>query len=212
MSVFSRFRRHKTPYEAVTEEERMARYVYLLNTLPTSVIEKAHASAFKDVPLEQRREMFEQLRPFMAESEKEAAADDPAFLAKLYGRALERRAAHENGGTDASAMTTDTRQRDARDDVDPFDILRNTGATAVVTSQFVTGATVSTYFLFGAGSLTLDQQPGWIGDMVNVDGANVGGFDGGGGGYDGGGFGGFDGGGFGGFDAGGFGGDGGGGG
>lgn len=68
MGMLSRFRRRRTPYEASTDEERIARYVYLLNTLPASVIESAHASAFADVPPERRREMFDQLRPFLADS------------------------------------------------------------------------------------------------------------------------------------------------
>ncbi|HEX7346205.1 MAG TPA: hypothetical protein VF253_05400, partial [Candidatus Limnocylindrales bacterium] len=62
MGVFSRFRRRKNPYAAASEEEQIARYVYLLNTLPASVIESAHATAFQDVPVQRRREMFEQLR------------------------------------------------------------------------------------------------------------------------------------------------------
>nr|BFF11195.1 hypothetical protein GCM10025699_24980 [Microbacterium flavescens] len=62
MGMLSRFRR-KRRYAALSDEERIGRYVYLLNTLPASVIEKAHASAFSDVPAERRREMFEQLRP-----------------------------------------------------------------------------------------------------------------------------------------------------
>ena len=52
----------RTPYAALTDEERISRYVYLLNTLPASVIESAHAKAFEDVPPERRREMFEQLQ------------------------------------------------------------------------------------------------------------------------------------------------------
>ena len=48
----------------------MSRYVYLLGSLPTSVIEKAHAQAFKDLPREKRRELFEELRPFLADGEQ----------------------------------------------------------------------------------------------------------------------------------------------
>ena len=67
MSFLSRFRRRKEPYAALADEERIARYVYLLNTLPSAVIESAHAKAFEDVPPERRREMFEQLKPFMSD-------------------------------------------------------------------------------------------------------------------------------------------------
>ncbi len=90
MGLFSGFRRRKHS-AAVTEEERIARYVYLLNTLPASVIESAHAAAFADVPAQRRREMFEQLRPFMSESERSASPEDPHVLARLVRRAEERR-------------------------------------------------------------------------------------------------------------------------
>ncbi len=75
MGMFSGFRR-KRRVAALTDEERIGRYVYLLNTLPASVIERAHAKAFQDLPPEQRRAMFDQLRPFMSESERDAASDD----------------------------------------------------------------------------------------------------------------------------------------
>lgn len=189
MRAFSRFRRDKTPDEAVSDEERMVRYVHLLNTLPTMVIEKSHASAFKELPVQQRREMFERLRPFLSEAEKEDAAGDPAVLAKLYGRAVERRWARENDEADAEPAVRSA-AIDPRDAVDPFDILSSTGATAFVTSAFITGYTVSTYFLFGAGSSTLDQQPAWLSEVVNANGAAVGDYAGAGAGFDRGGVGG----------------------
>jgi len=74
MGFLTKFRRRKNPYAAVSEEEQIARYVYLLNTLPASVIESAHAAAFKDLSAAQRREMFEQLRPFMSDAERSASA------------------------------------------------------------------------------------------------------------------------------------------
>ena len=66
---------------------------------------------------------------------------------------------------------------------------------------------VNSYFLFGAGSLVIGDQPAWIGEMVDPGSSGIdaggygggfdgGGFDAGGFGHDGGGFvGGFDGGG-----------------
>ena len=107
------------PYAALTDEERISRYVYLLNTLPASVIESAHAKAFEDLPPEQRREMFEQLRPFMSEDEREAASDDPTVLAKLVRRAEERRAQRARTGrmpTPAATSRDATSRRPARRD------------------------------------------------------------------------------------------------
>ena len=82
----------------LTDEERIARYVYLLNTLPASVIESAHAKAFEDVPPERRREMFEQLARSCPRPSGHAASDDPTVLARLVRRAEERRAERAASG------------------------------------------------------------------------------------------------------------------
>lgn len=216
MGMLSRFRRRRR-YEALTDEERIARYVYLLNTLPASVIESAHAAAFKDVPAQRRREMFEQLRPFMSEKEQAAASDDPTVLAKLVRRAEERRAQRAAGGgrTDGeTAVATATRgDLDPRDAVDSRDLLLTSGVALMVSQNFLMSSAVVTYFAAGGGSLAIGSEPAWVGETYDGGSAGgYGGFDGGGaggdygsgGGFDGGGFGGgFDGGGFGGFDGGG---------
>ena len=214
MGVFSRFRRRKNRYAAVSEEEQIARYVYLLNTLPASVIESAHATAFKDLPVERRREMFEQLRPFMSDAERTASPEDPHVLATLVRRAEERRAARAAGGEspDAAAEASVRTATGTADDsyVDPRTMMMQTGVMTLVAYQFMTTSAITAYFTVGAGSLAIGDQPGWVGDTFDpgsngIDGSGVGGYDGGGGGYDGGGFsGGFDAGGFGGgFDGGG---------
>lgn len=215
MGMFSRFRRRRTPFQATTDEERISRYVYLLGSLPAPVIEKAHAKAFADVPPERRREMFEQLRPFMADDERTAASDDPVVLARLLRRAEEYRARRRGGDDDGAAGVTTLTDRDPRDDVDARSVMLNAGIMALVAQQVLMSTAVALYFTQGAGSLMIDGEPGWVGATFDpagsgVDGAGMsGGSDGGGydgGGYDGGGFGGgFDGGGFGGgFDGGGF--------
>jgi hypothetical protein len=218
MSMLSRFRRRRDPYRAATEEERISRYVYLLGTLPASVIESAHASAFKDLPPERRREMFEQLRPFLAESERDVAAEDPSVIAKLVRRAEEHRAARAaDVGTDAAAraVADPTRTAVAVDDGDPRDgvdlqrLLLNVGVMTIVAQQFLLSSSVAAYYTVGAGSIGIGSEPAWVGETydpgaVGFDGAGAGGYDAGGGGYDGGGFGGLDAGGFGGgFDGGG---------
>lgn len=208
MGILSRFRRRKNPYSAVTEEEQIARYVYLLNTLPASVIESAHAAAFKDLSTTQRREMFEQLRPFMSDAERTASPEDPHVLATLFRRAEERRAARAaaGGGSDAAAeasVRTATATADPRY-VDPRAMMMQAGVMGLVAYQFMMATSVSAYFTVGAGSLIIGDQPGWVGDTFDPGstGIDAGGF---GGGYDGGGFsGGYDAGGFGGgFDGGG---------
>jgi len=212
MGILSRFRRRRNPYAAATEEEQIARYVYLLNTLPASVIESAHATAFKDLPVERRREMFEQLRPFMSDAERSVSSDDPHLLATLVRRAEARRAerAAANGGPDAEAAAT-VRTATATADpnyVDPRDMMMRSGVMGLVAYQFMAASAVHAYFTVGAGSLVMGDQPGWVGDTFDpgsagMDAGGYGGHDGGVGGFDGGGF---DGGGFGGgFDGSGFG-------
>ncbi|KAF2413731.1 hypothetical protein B1729_08270 [Microbacterium sp. B35-04] len=219
MGVLSRFRRRRGPYRAATEEERISRYVYLLGTLPASVIESAHASAFKDLPPERRRELFEQLRPFLAESERDVAAEDPSVIAKLVRRAEEHRAARAaDAGTDAAARAAADPARtavavddgDPRDGVDVQRMLLNVGVMTIVAQQFLLSSSVAAYYTVGAGSIGIGSEPAWVGETYDPGaagfdgGGGAGGYDAGGGGYDGGAFGGFDAGGFGGgFDGGG---------
>jgi hypothetical protein len=212
MGVLSRFRRRRTPYRAVSEEERIARYLYLLNTLPASVIESAHAAAFREVPPQRRREMFEQLRPFMADSERDAASDDPTVLARLVRRAEEHRARRAAGnGADAATAATATATRldvpwvDPRDGVDVRGMLASSGVMLLMANNVLASCAVVSYYTVGAGSLQLESEPGWVGetfdpgtgfdggaagagDFGGADGGMGGGFDGGLGGFGGGGF------------------------
>jgi hypothetical protein len=220
MRFFDRFRRgRKTPYAALSDEEKMSRYIYLLNTMPAQVIENAHADAFRDVPLERRREMFDQLRPFMSEAEQKESAE-PELLARLVRRAEERRTARADGSaqtTPGMPRTTTATAVDPSYEPDVRDVMLRSGVMPLVAYNFLVSAAVFTYFSDGAGSLGLAGEPGWVSDLGSSGAApgfdsSGGGADGGGyegGGYDGGGYGGgHDGGGLfgGGFDAGGFGG------
>ncbi|TQK19397.1 hypothetical protein FBY40_1895 [Microbacterium sp. SLBN-154] len=199
MGVLWRFRRRRrAPYRAVTEEEQISRYVYLLNTLPASVIESAHAAAFRDLPLERRREMLAELRPFLRDDERRDAEAEPGLLAKLVRRAEQYRSDQAD-----DRMTLET--GDPRQAADPRSILMSAGVMTVVAQQFLLTQAVTAYFTVGAGSLMLAEQPGWLVDTVDPAAASVdAGAYGGDGGFGGGAFG--DGGGFGGMDAGGFGG------
>ncbi|MBD7958327.1 hypothetical protein H9651_11800 [Microbacterium sp. Sa4CUA7] len=182
----------------------MSRYVYLLSTLPPSVVERAHEAAFRKLPLEQRREMFEKLRPFMT-AEERVREPQPEVLAGVF-----RRLTPSGGGAGTAVSETErTASRAAvRADVErraaelwPFN---DPLLFAVVASHFITSATVVSYFTIGAGSIGIAGEPAWVGELGGVP-ADAGGygFDGGGlgdggfgGGFDGGGFGGgFDGGG-----------------
>ncbi|MEI3866518.1 hypothetical protein V6S02_05390 [Microbacterium sp. CCNWLW134] len=199
MGALWRFRRRRrAPYRAVTEEEQISRYVYLLNTLPASVIESAHATAFRDLPLERRRAMLAELRPFLRDDERQDADAEPCLLATLVRRAEQYRSERADG-----RMTPEA--GDPRQTADPRSILMSAGVMTVVAQQFLLTQAVTAYFTVGAGSLMLAEQPGWLVDTVDPTAASVdaGGYAGDGG-FGGGAFG--DGGGFGGMDAGGFGG------
>ncbi|MEU1973290.1 hypothetical protein ABZ477_16680 [Microbacterium sp. NPDC019599] len=166
MGIFSRSRHDKEPLEEITGEERMLRYLHLLGTLPPTVIEKAHASVFKAVPVEQRREIAHRLQPPSSDTERDAASDDPRVLAALFARAVERRAQPQKEIASES---------EAIADADPLEVLRDVGAADLVASRLITDYAVSTYFLYGAGSQTLDQQPAWVVEMVNLAGGEAGG-------------------------------------
>ena len=126
-----------------------------------------------------------------------------------------QRAAERRGGCRGAVATATRDADDPRDAVDPRDLMQNTGVMTLVAYQFLLSSSVSSYFLFGAGSLELRISPaGWArrstrarrastrrrgGGDYGGGGSTAAGFDGGGfgGGFDGGGFGGggFDGGG-----------------
>ncbi|MDZ8172605.1 hypothetical protein [Microbacterium xanthum] len=203
MGVLSRWRRRRSPRRAISEEEQIARYVYLLGSLPSSVIEKAHADAFRDLPPETRREMFDRLRPFMADGER-ADPESGDLLAVLVRRAEERRARRAGaaevaaGGAVASttALAATGTPADPRDDIDPRALLGSVGVMSVVAHHFLLSSALTTYFTVGAGAM-LGGQPAWIGDVTGVETVAVGGMDGAGfdagaGGFDVAGFGGFD--------------------
>ncbi|MFH8252427.1 hypothetical protein ACH3VR_18820 [Microbacterium sp. B2969] len=150
MSVFSRFRHDKAPPVEVTEEERLARYAHLLEALPGGVIEKAHAAAFKALTADQRAALAERLQASIPDADRDAASDDPKLLAALFARTVDRGAG--------------TR-------IDPAEVLRDAGAVHAVVPRVVSGEVVTTYYLFGPGSQTIDQEPAWLRDMVASEGA-----------------------------------------
>ena len=87
MEIFSR---RKRQVNAVSDDEQIARYVHLLDTLPSSVIEKAHAAAFADLSVDQRAEVCGRLRSFLPEGG--AADPQPDVLASLVRDAGPREA------------------------------------------------------------------------------------------------------------------------
>jgi hypothetical protein len=78
----------RRPEDALTDEQAIDRYRYMLRTAPPETIEQAHAEAFARLTDRQRRMVLEQLREATPEPERATAtADDPRTLARLATRA-----------------------------------------------------------------------------------------------------------------------------
>lgn len=185
MSLFSKSRHDKTHHPAVSEDENVSRYVYLVDTLPAAVIESAHVAALEDLSPEKRRELSDLLSSSMTDEERSGAPADPATLAAVIRRLDTQRA--EQGETDAAASVSVP--NDARA------AMRDAGVLGLVAAGVLAAHSVSAYFTTGAGSLTIADEPEWVvasyhpdaagrGNAVldgeNAYGAGVNGFGGGG--------------------------------
>jgi hypothetical protein len=73
--------------EAMSDEQAIARYRYLLRTAPPETIEAAHADAFARLTPDQRAKVLQQLAAAIPEAERAAVGDDPASLARAATRA-----------------------------------------------------------------------------------------------------------------------------
>jgi hypothetical protein len=81
--------------EQLSDEQAVARYLYLLRTAPPDIIEQVHAEAFAKLTPEQRRMVLQMLSQELPEYERravneEAVAQDPQALARLATRAEAR--------------------------------------------------------------------------------------------------------------------------
>lgn len=131
--------RKRRPMHVVPKEEQVARYLFLLDTLPRSVIDRAHAVAFAELSAAARAEVLERLSPLLPDAERYAASDDPETLA---------------------ALVRDPQSRDA---------LVHSGIAGTVAVPFVLSAPVAGYFAVGVGSVDIDHQPLWVQELVDHD-------------------------------------------
>ena len=129
---------------AASEDEQIARYRYLLEALPRTVVEGAHAAAFAELSVPQRHEVRDRLRPLLSDpAPPSASSDEPAALA---------------------ALVNDPQAREA---------LLGSSVAGVVAAGFVASYPVAHYFDDGAGSVTIDQQPPWVQELVGHDSAPI---------------------------------------
>lgn len=95
MGIFDRFRgaglqRPSAPEPASDDDQAIARYRYMLRTAPPETIEQAHAEAFAQLSLSQRRRVLDELSRDIPPAERaaaERAADNPSELARVATRA-----------------------------------------------------------------------------------------------------------------------------
>ncbi|HYP15363.1 MAG TPA: hypothetical protein VEQ63_15655 [Bryobacteraceae bacterium] len=89
MGLFSRDRDDRREDQrggrALSDEQAVERYRYMLRTAPPDQIEQAHQEAFEQLSPEQRRLALEQLAT-VAPDEARRASDDPRSLARLATR------------------------------------------------------------------------------------------------------------------------------
>jgi hypothetical protein len=128
---------------AITPDEQIARYAYVLGNVPASVADKAYAAAFSRLSEQQREAIIGQLNAELPGAPKDAASIDPGAFALLMRELLWR---------DALVRIPDA---------------------AVVAAAFVASPPVAAYFTTGAGSVTMDQQPPWIHQLAGHETAPV---------------------------------------
>lgn len=136
--------RHEKHHATIPDEERVVRYTYLVETLPWTVIESAHATAFEDLTPEQRRDLLGRLQT-VATDEQRASDADPATLAAVVRTA-----------------ETEEAVRDAAASVDTRAVMRDAGVLVTVATGVLAAHSVVAYFATGAGSLSISNEPEWV--------------------------------------------------
>lgn len=128
---------------AISEDEQIARYAYVLGNVPASVADRAYAAAFARLPAAQRQQIVGQLPSVSPVTAQEPASDDPEAFAVLM---------------------RDLRSRDA--------LVRVSGVGAFA-AEFVASPPIVAYFTAGAGSVTIDQQPLWVQELADHETAPI---------------------------------------
>ena len=128
---------------AISEDEQIARYAYVLGNVPASVADKAYAAAFARLPAAQRQEIVGQLLSQLPAEPQEPASDDPEAFA---------------------VFMRDLSSRDA--------LVRVSGVGAFA-AAFVTSPPIVAYFTAGTGSVTIDQQPLWVQELADHETAPI---------------------------------------
>lgn len=135
--------RRRHVQRAITADEQLARYAYVLGTVPSSVADKAYAAAFSRLSPAQRADIVGQLSAELPEPPPEEASVEPDAFAALMRGLLAR------------------------------SVLVGIPDSAVLAAAFVTSPPVVAYFTTGAGSVAIDQHPPWIHELAGHETAPV---------------------------------------
>lgn len=128
---------------AISADERLARYAYLLGNVPTSVADRAYAAAFSRLSDLQRENLLDELCGLLPVVRIRPASDAPEAFA---------------------ALMHDLFARDA--------LVRVSGADALAEAFIVSGP-IAAYFTAGAGSVMIEHEPLWVQELVGHETAPI---------------------------------------
>jgi len=128
-------RKHSRP--EVDEEQQIARYAYVLGSVPASVADHAYAFAFMQLSTEQRLDILGQLLVRVPVAPEGPPSDEPEAFA-VFMRSLHAR-----------------------------DALVGIRGAARLAAAFVSSPPVVAYFTVGVGSVSIDQHPPWVHQLAH---------------------------------------------
>jgi hypothetical protein len=123
--------------QAVPDDELITRYGYLLSVVPQAVADRAHIAAFGQLSPTQREGLLEEIVPLLPVAWRAATSEEPDALATLMR------------------------------DVLPRDVMLHSGIGGEVARRFIASGPVFAYFAVGVGSVTIDQQPLWVHELLH---------------------------------------------
>lgn len=122
---------------AISDEEKIARYAHVLGNVPASVADRAYAFAFGRLSGSQREGLVDEMTPELPVAPRAEASVDPEAFALLM--------------RDLSARVALVHARGA----------------AALTAEFVVSPPIVAYFTTGTGSVSIDEQPPWLQELAN---------------------------------------------
>lgn len=128
---------------AISAEEQIARYAYVLGSVPASVADRAFAFAFAKLTVAQRRDVIDQLREAVPQALDPWALDSPEAFG-LFMRSLYARSA-----------------------------LVGIRGASTLAAEFVASPPVVAYFTVGVGSVSIDRHPPWVHDLARHETAPI---------------------------------------